>query len=216
MNRLVYSLSHDFKTPLVNLRGLLELVKSTDDKKQLDVLYNEMNGSLNRFDNLLNDMNSYSIYWEKEIEVEEFNPKEQIHNLWNQLRFMHQNNVELTINGSDQSFMGDSKKLNVVLRAIMSNAINYQKDEDDSKITVDINIDDKKSLSISITDNGEGIDKEVMPKIFDLFYRGNPKSNGAGIGLYIARGIIENMGGKLTLQSEPKEFTRVDITVPQQ
>lgn len=145
-----------------------------------------------------------------------FNPKEQIHNLWNQLRFMHQNNVELTINGSDQSFMGDSKKLNVVLRAILSNAINYQKDEGDSKISVDINIDDKKSLSISITDNGEGIDKEVMPKIFDLFYRGNPKSNGAGIGLYIAKGITESMSGNLTLQSEPNEFTRVDITVPRQ
>ncbi|KAB1063665.1 sensor histidine kinase [Salibacter halophilus] len=215
MNRLVYSLSHDFKTPLVNLRGLLELVRSTDDKQQLDVLYKEMNGSLNRFDNLLNDMNSYSIYWEKEIEVEEFNPKQLIDNLWKQLRFMHENNVELTITGSDQLFIGDSKKLNVVLRSILSNAVIYQKDEGENRVSVDIDIDNN-SLIMSIEDNGEGIDKEIKDKIFDLFYRGNPKSTGAGIGLYIARGIIENMGGKLTLQSEPNEFTRVEITVPRQ
>jgi signal transduction histidine kinase len=128
---------------------------------------------------------------------------------------MHQNNVELTINGPDQSFMGDSKKLNVVLRSILSNAVNYQKDEGENRVSVDIDIDNN-SLIMSIEDNGEGIDKEVMSKIFDLFYRGNPKSNGAGIGLYIAKGITESMNGKLTLQSEPKEFTRVDISIPQQ
>jgi signal transduction histidine kinase len=78
------------------------------------------------------------------------------------------------------------------LRSILSNAVNYQKDEGGNRVSVDIDIDNN-SLIMSIEDNGEGIDKEIKDKIFDLFYRGNLKSTGAGIGLFIARGIIDNM-----------------------
>lgn len=67
---------------------------------------------------------------------------------------------------------------------------------------------------IAITDNDEGIKQEHLPKVFDMFYRGNPKSQGAGMGLYIAKGIIEQLGGQILLESKENVGTKVLLTVP--
>ena len=73
-------------------------------------------------------------------------------------------------------------------------------------------------ILVEVADTGEGIAAEDLPHIFDHFYRGEKSrsraTGGAGLGLAIARGIIEAHGGRIWAESEPERETRVRFTLP--
>jgi signal transduction histidine kinase len=74
-------------------------------------------------------------------------------------------------------------------------------------------------VRVEVTDSGEGIRPEDLPYVFDRFYRGEKSRNratgGAGLGLAIARGIIEAHGGRIAVESQPARFTRFYFILPQ-
>jgi signal transduction histidine kinase len=76
------------------------------------------------------------------------------------------------------------------------------------------------NLVIEVADTGEGIAPEDLPRIFDHFYRGEKSrsraTGGAGLGLAIARGIVEAHGGRIWVESEPQRGTRIAFTLPLQ
>jgi signal transduction histidine kinase len=76
-----------------------------------------------------------------------------------------------------------------------------------------------QGVRVEVTDSGEGIRPEDLPYVFDRFYRGEKSRNratgGAGLGLAIARGIIEAHGGRITVESQPAQFTRFYFILPQ-
>jgi signal transduction histidine kinase len=76
-----------------------------------------------------------------------------------------------------------------------------------------------QGVRVEVTDSGEGIRPEDLPYVFDRFYRGEKSRNratgGAGLGLAIARGIIEAHGGRIAVESQPAQFTRFYFILPQ-
>jgi signal transduction histidine kinase len=76
-----------------------------------------------------------------------------------------------------------------------------------------------QGVRVEVTDSGEGIRPEDLPYVFDRFYRGEKSRNratgGAGLGLAIARGIIEAHGGRIMVESQPAQFTRFYFILPQ-
>ena len=69
-------------------------------------------------------------------------------------------------------------------------------------------------MLISLEDNGDGIRQDSKEHIFELFYRDSPRSEGAGLGLYIVRECIKKMGGEIRLESKPSAFTRFELVLP--
>src|SRR5690606_16621601 len=105
----------------------------------------------------------------------------------------------------------DEIRLSVMLECLLSNAIKYM-DEKKSKWWVGIRAEKKDDeFSISIQDNGIGIREDIKTRIFDMFFRGTSLSDGAGLGLYIARECAEKLGGRLTIRSEEGEGTTVKL-----
>jgi signal transduction histidine kinase len=76
-----------------------------------------------------------------------------------------------------------------------------------------------QGVRVEVTDSGEGIRPEDLPYVFDRFYRGEKSRNratgGAGLGLAIARGIIEAHGGRIAVESQTAQFTRFYFILPQ-
>jgi hypothetical protein len=68
-------------------------------------------------------------------------------------------------------------------------------------------------LELEFEDNGMGIDPIHQPKIFDMFYKINPESEGTGLGLHIVKVNIEKLGGKVSLESEPGKGTKFTILI---
>ncbi len=69
-------------------------------------------------------------------------------------------------------------------------------------------------MTIVVEDNGVGIAEDQLPKIGDMFHRGTELSNGAGLGLYIAKEVPHSLNGELSIQSKIKLGTTVTLSIP--
>ena len=107
----------------------------------------------------------------------------------------------------------DIRKVRQVLRNLLSNAMKYRKNE----IVLDVSLD-SMSFVISIMDDGKGIEKEYQKKIFEKYFQlGDERDcciRGHGLGLAGALVLVEDMGGKMTLESEKDKGARFTVRLP--
>lgn len=72
----------------------------------------------------------------------------------------------------------------------------------------------KNRITLAVKDNGQGMDKNVSKRAFDMFYRGNENSRGSGLGLFIVKSNIEKLGGEIKMKSKVSEGTEIKIFLP--
>jgi signal transduction histidine kinase len=105
--------------------------------------------------------------------------------------------------------------METVLRNTIGNAIKYRRlDIPDPYVSVQFHIHGNQYHFI-IEDNGVGIAKENIHKVFEMFYRGISSVSGTGLGLYICKEIMDKFKGKILLESEPEKGTTVKLIFPQ-
>jgi signal transduction histidine kinase len=108
----------------------------------------------------------------------------------------------------------DRVRLIVILNNIISNAIKYHSlEKRDPWVNIQAYYRERK-LTLIISDNGQGIDPELLPKIFDMFFRGTNQSKGSGLGLYIVKETVERMAGDIGVQSDFGKGTIFTLTIP--
>ncbi len=116
--------------------------------------------------------------------------------------------------GVDPVFL-DIARIGRVLNNLVSNALRYT--PSGGKVEV-LAAPGKSGILVEVKDTGEGIPPEDLPHIFDRFYRGDKSRNrttgGAGLGLAIARGIIEAHGGHISAENRPDAGTKFEFTLP--
>lgn len=109
--------------------------------------------------------------------------------------------------------LADETRISQVLKNLISNAIKYSNDGN-------ITISGRKqadNIVITVTDTGPGIDPNDMPHIFDRFYRSDKaarKTKGAGLGLYLARAIIEAHGGRIWINQQERQGASISFSLP--
>jgi signal transduction histidine kinase len=107
------------------------------------------------------------------------------------------------------------ERIGQVLRNLLSNAITHT--SGGGLITVDL-VDDGDELHIGVADTGDGIPPEDLPYVFERFYRADPSrvraTGGAGLGLTIARRLVEAHGGTIGVESEVGKGSRFTFTLP--
>lgn len=103
-----------------------------------------------------------------------------------------------------------------ILQNLLSNAIKHSKAGDKVFLVMDTKPEDKKKIRIKVVDQGEGIDKESLDHVFDLFYRASrDKGNsGSGIGLALTRQLVEILGGKISVESKKGDNTTFTVELP--
>jgi signal transduction histidine kinase len=108
----------------------------------------------------------------------------------------------------------DPERIRQVLSNLIANALRYT--PRDGSIHVGLKIvpsDDGKSAEVTIEDTGVGITPDILPHIFNRFYKSRD-SSGTGLGLPIARHLVEAHGGTITAESQPGKGTTIRITLP--
>jgi signal transduction histidine kinase len=110
----------------------------------------------------------------------------------------------------------DREKFKRVLNNIFNNSVKYM-DKTEKLISVE-GKDIGDSVGIKITDNGQGIEPEAVPFIFDRFYRAeqsrNTTTGGSGLGLAIAKQIVEGHDGEIEVESIYGEYTTIKVRLP--
>jgi len=110
---------------------------------------------------------------------------------------------------------GDAEKLEHVLSNLIENSIKYGHQGGTTEVTIEELTEDK--LIIRVTDNGDGIAKEHLPRLFERFYRvdksGSRKEGGSGLGLSIVKHIVEAHGERIYVESEPGVGSEFSFTL---
>ena len=119
---------------------------------------------------------------------------------------------DISISGKD--FYSDKTRLSEIIRNLISNAIKYH-DPSKKKKTIKVSGKiTKKKVKLVFEDNGIGIRKEYLNDIFKMFYRATEEGEGSGIGLYIVQQSLENIGGKVEVQSQIHKGSKFKIEIP--
>jgi signal transduction histidine kinase len=109
----------------------------------------------------------------------------------------------------------DPQRLGQVLTNLVGNAVKFTPSGGQVSVSLAVTRDGAR---ISVRDTGVGIDPEELPHVFERFYRGSSaneaRASGSGLGLSIARSIVEMHGGRISIASRPGQGTQVDVFLP--
>lgn len=215
LDNFVYKVSHDLRAPLSSVLGLVNLAqhpRNEDDPKAYLKIIGER---VNQLDNFISDVLSHSKNLKLEIKNGLIRFDEIVNTAFQNLSYMEGGEhirKEIQITGND--FYSDPWRIEEIFRNLISNAIKYRKiDNPMHEIKISVTIEHNEAI-ISFRDNGIGIPKQNLNKIFEMFYRASEQSGGSGLGLYIVKNAVEKLGGRISVGSEPGQYTIFEIVLP--
>jgi PAS domain S-box-containing protein len=217
LDQFVYSVSHDLRSPLLSVKGLLTLIDTNLSNESLVRQYLGLIGtSINRLDGTIIEILDYSRNSRLDVQMDTFNVNEMIETIYQDLAHQVEDNFvfQLTIEG-DPMVVTDRLRLSAMLKNVIANGMKYRKKrQEPSHLHILVKHTPDK-LIIDVTDNGEGISVENQGKVFNMFYRASTSSSGTGLGLYICREMASKLGGEINLSSELGVGTTIQIYLPQ-
>lgn len=214
----VANVSHEIRTPLTSIKGYTQLLEAQKAKvdPELHIFLEKIIINTERMISLFNDLLNLSVIESKNImKLEEFDLKDLIYTIAGNIRTNYPNKkVNITKDIQLTTIKGDERLMEQVISNLIDNACKYSGD------TIAININtfakDNKGY-IAVADDGPGIPKEHIQRIFERFYRVDPSretSRGTGLGLSIVKHIITKHGGRIWAESEEPHGTKFVIELP--
>lgn len=215
LDRFVYSTSHDLRSPLTSIMGLISLVQQDCREPETLEIVGMIGANVNRLDRFIRNILKYSRNNRTELEVEQISLKENINEVVNSLRHMKEaKGIQFNVDIVEQvPFFSDPQRLSTILENLVSNAIKYHSVERKNPFINITALSDHSRLHLTVSDNGTGIAPRYHHKIFDMFYRLSSESEGSGIGLYIVKDILERMEGTIKVSSEEGCGTTFEISI---
>lgn len=218
--KIILTVSHDIRGPLGNIHNCADLLSETREKKKREIYLDDIRHSCQHVLHLVNNlMDAYRI-----------NEAGDLHNdtPFYLNRFLKRISDEFSRkatskglilysehNGSNVTVKGDADKLEQVLANLLTNAIKFTSR---GNINFHSEYSDGK-LRIEIRDTGIGMDEETLKRIFAPFERAaqNVNSEGFGLGLFLTKGLIKVLEGKMDVESEPGKGSvfRLELPLPE-
>ena len=214
LDRFVYSASHDLRSPLSSIAGLIELSKR--DAAGGEEYLKMMKSRVMVMDKLIRDIIDYSRNSRMPTIWEKVNLYDLIFELTELLKYTDVDinprfNLEID---KELIVLSDPSRLRVILNNLLNNSIKYaDRTKDELVITITASCT-TNSFTFSIEDNGEGIAEDHQDKIFKMFYRASEKASGSGLGLYIVKETLEKMNGTISHKSTLELGTKFTVTIP--
>jgi two-component system sensor histidine kinase GlrK len=215
--------AHQLRTPLSALKWVLHMSLEGDvgklTKKQKDLLQKGYESN-ERMITLVNDLldvvrieEGRFDYKFKRVEFVSF-----IEDVLEEMKMIAaQKKIDLTFkkpSGAISEITIDAGKLRLAFMNIVDNALQYTR----AKGRVDVEIRYEDGILVTIQDTGIGISRNQIPRLFSKFFRADNavrmQTSGSGLGLFIAKNIIEKHGGKIWIESEEGKGTTVSFTLP--
>jgi two-component system phosphate regulon sensor histidine kinase PhoR len=215
----VANASHELKTPLTSIRGYAETLLDDDppEKLKLEFLTSIRKNTL-RLEHLVEDLLDLSKLesggWTGRRES--VDTKEVAQEAWQVVRDIEgKEGISFDILG-DLRVMGDREGLFHVFRNLLENSIRHT--DSGGSINVSMALTQDSMVEVVISDDGDGIPAESLPRIFERFYRADSARardfGGTGLGLAIVRHLVSEMGGEVVAESQLGQGTTVRFTVP--
>ena len=206
------NISHELKTPLFTVQGYLStlLDGAMDDKKIRKKYLERAEKGVERLVYIVEDLDMISKLemGDVNLELSKFNIVDLVQSVFDLLEMVaDKKNIILMFDRKYNkaiNVFADQEKIQQVLSNLIVNSIKYGKENGTTEVTIEDLVDDK--IIVRIRDNGEGIEKQNIPRLFERFFRvdksGARSEGGSGLGLSIVKHIIEAHGEKIYVESE--------------
>ncbi len=206
------NISHELKTPLFTIQGyVLTLLQGAMDDKKLNQKYLKRTAKgVERLIYVVRDLDLITQFESgiKNIDRKYFDMVKLVENVFELLEIQsNKNKISITLDKEYNSpimVFADEERIQQVLTNLIINSLKYGVENGKTEVAIE-ELNEEKII-IRVTDNGEGISEEHLPRLFERFYRvdktGNRKAGGSGLGLAIVKHIIEAHQEKLFVESK--------------
>lgn len=220
--QLLAAVSHDLRTPLSAIRVMLDAIEDgvADDAETIERYHHAMQGEVARLSGLIDDLFELSQIESGAIglRLERASIGDLIVETVEAMRAeADRAGVRLHYELADAlpPIAADMQKLHRVLANLLANAVRHTPDGGDVRLGASA---DNGVIAIVVADSGEGIAPEDLPHVFERFFRGDRSrsraSGGAGLGLAIARGLVQAHGGSIAAESRPGVGATFTVRLP--
>jgi PAS domain S-box-containing protein len=217
MERFIYTVSHDLRTPLISVSGLLGFIKEDSEKGDLDLMQADLriaNEAVTKMDRLLLETLELSRIGRVVSPLEDVPFVEIVEDALRQTsEKIRSKGFKVSIAQNLPVVHVDRMRITEVLVNLIENSIKYMGLQANPEIEIGQRIDGKDRIFF-VRDNGIGIDHSQHNKVFELFYKVDKKSEGTVAGLAIVKRIIEVHGGCIWIESEMGQGCTVCFTLP--
>jgi PAS domain S-box-containing protein len=220
LERFTYTVSHDLKAPLITIRGFLTFVREDARagnmvRVEKDIL--RINDATEKMQRLLTDLLELSRIGRLKHEPMHISTNALIAEV---VEFLHgrlqEHKVTVKIMDGLPAIYGDSQRIFEVFQNLIDNAAKFMDDQAQPAIEIGAQGEKNGKPVFYVRDNGIGIPPQLKDKIFGLFDKLNPQSEGTGVGLALVKRIIEIHGGRIWVESEPGTGTTFFFSLPTQ
>ncbi|GAA3596112.1 ATP-binding protein [Flavivirga amylovorans] len=206
------NVSHELKTPLFTVQGyiLTLLDGAMNDEKLLEKYLERASKGIERLGYIIKDLDMITKLevGDLSLTIEEFDIVELVENVFEMLEMKaNKRKITLTFDTDYKNLVlvkADKERIQQVLVNLIVNSLKYGREKGTTEISIENLI--KNKVIVRVTDNGEGIEKAHLPRLFERFYRvdksGSRKEGGSGLGLSIVKHIIEAHDEKIYVESE--------------
>jgi len=221
-NEFLRNMTHEIRTPLNGIIGFAELIVQSKNELRVEELKEYMGDIISSSHFLLSLLSDILDFTEAESEKMQFIP-ETVHldKLANEVKetfreLIEKKGIRLDIKINSTPVVLDPKKLKQVLQHFLSNAIKFS--QEGGKVELITYSKEKKSIRIEIKDYGIGVREEDLKHLFTPFKQldmsDSKKYQGAGLGLALAKRIVEAQGGEVGVESVPDKETIFYVVLP--
>lgn len=216
LDRLVHNASHDLRSPLSSVLGLLTIAEHAGSKDEIYAYHDMIRNRVKKLDAFVTEVLAYSRNSNNEVVKSPMSFTMLLSEIVEELKYA---DAKVTINIADAlsaelTLVTDRSRLKTVISNLIGNSIKYcdpHKDEPFIRVTASVENDE---CTIAVHDNGIGIHPQHQDKVFEMFYRATENSSGSGLGLFITKEIVEKLGGKIKMESAPRVGTSVYVHLP--
>jgi two-component system CheB/CheR fusion protein len=201
LDHFIHAASHDLLAPLGNIESSIDIMNSiAQSDTELHDFLTIINTSVRKFRKLITDIATIAKVEGDMIQLEQVDLEEIIHNIeWSLEDKIRASDAVITCELEIRQILFSKKNLRSIIYNLISNAIKFRSSE---RPFIHIRTKTEgEHMVLSVQDNGKGIPATAMDKIFDMYGRLNQDIEGQGIGLYLAKKIVNAAGGNILVES---------------
>ena len=217
LDRFVYSTSHDIRSPLVSILGLINIARlDLKEDEPVNQYLGMIEKSVKKLDKFVQEIIHYSQNARMEVKYEQIDFEREVRNVFDSLKqYEGHANLELRLDCKVESpFYSDTNRLKAIFNNLLTNSILYQRSSvEQPYVEVKVRAN-KNSALIEVKDNGIGISEEYIDKIFDMFFKATTFSSGSGLGLYVVKESLNILDGDVEVISKQNEGATFIINIP--
>jgi signal transduction histidine kinase len=214
LDAFFYRISHDLKGPINTLLGLSNVAVQDINDPKAQLYFGQQRTQVERLNNIISGLIDLTKVSDGELRKERIDfptlIRDCISTYSSHERFTK---IDFQINVEDGiEYYSEWTLLNAIIQNLIENAIKYSHGEK-SFVKLEV-LRVKNSITLAVSDNGQGIPADQQGRIFDIFYRATQKAEGSGLGLYILKRSVQRLKGSIEVHSEPDKGSTFVVNFP--